>query len=204
VLNHAGQSGAGKSTLLKNFQLLFAPKAFEAEAEAWRAVVHYNLVRAVNFILEVLSPSSSDATSSPVTRSQSSLSHHSSSKPSQSSLDPVRAIRMRLSPLRQVELILHARIAHSPGAPSDGSDNFNAYALPSADGRPLETSLRARSGWKALARLKRPTSSTQDDLQDIRQVLDACNDDIVALWLDMQVHEELRKRLVILEDSHIL
>ncbi|THH01144.1 hypothetical protein EW026_g1508 [Hermanssonia centrifuga] len=52
-----GQSEAGKSTLLKNFQLHFAPKAFEADGEAWRAVIHLNLVRAVNFILEALATS---------------------------------------------------------------------------------------------------------------------------------------------------
>jgi hypothetical protein len=32
----AGQAESGKSTLLKNFQLQFTPKAFNAEAEAWR------------------------------------------------------------------------------------------------------------------------------------------------------------------------
>ncbi|KAI0812622.1 G-protein alpha subunit [Irpex lacteus] len=186
-----GQAEAGKSTLLKNFQLLFAPKAFQAEAEAWRAVIHLNLVRAVNFILEVLS--------TPSSMSNHSIRHAGS--------DPVRTLRMRLSPLRQVEIILQGRIApeaqpHSPvvGANSSSSDDFNSRS--SIESKALETSLRARPGWKALARLKRPTSSTQDELQDSRQVLDACRDDIVALWAEKAVHEDLRRRSVVLDDSH--
>ncbi|KAI0688033.1 G-protein alpha subunit [Cytidiella melzeri] len=196
-----GQSEAGKSTLLKNFQLLFAPKAFEAEAEAWRAVVHYNLVRAVNYILEILTPNPASSNSSSVSRTQSNVSP--------AILDPVRALRMRLSPLRQVELMLHGRIApdtqpQSPAGGSSISDDFDAFfERSSTESRSLDTSLRARPGWKALARLKRPTSSTQDELQDARHVLDACRDDIVALWADMTVHAELRKRLAIMEDSHI-
>ena len=122
----------------------------------------------------------------------------------------IRTLRMRLSPLRQVEIILQGRIApesqpHSPvaGASSAASDDFNSYSRSSTDSRPPENSLRARAGWKALARLKRPTSTTQDELQDARQVVDACRDDIVALWADGAIHDELRRRYVVLDDSHI-
>ena len=41
--------------MLKNFQLHFPPKALQAESDAWRAVIHLNLVRSVNFILDLLS-----------------------------------------------------------------------------------------------------------------------------------------------------
>ncbi|KAI0093160.1 guanine nucleotide binding protein, alpha subunit [Irpex rosettiformis] len=203
-----GQAEAGKSTLLKNFQLLFAPKAFQAETEAWRAVIHLNLVRAVNFILEVFStPYSTESHSNLNNRSQSSLSNHSARHVLS---DPVRTLRMRLSPLRQVEIILHGRIApesqpHSPvpGSSNSSSDDFNSDLRSSLDVRLFDTSLRARAGWKALARLKRPTSTTQDELQDARQVLDACRDDIIALWTNAIVQEELRKRAIILDDSYI-
>ncbi|KAI0824950.1 G-alpha-domain-containing protein [Trametes gibbosa] len=50
-----GQSESGKSTTLKNFQLAFAPKAWQAERASWRAVIQLNLVRSINTILDVLS-----------------------------------------------------------------------------------------------------------------------------------------------------
>ncbi|KAG6841607.1 hypothetical protein C0991_009032 [Blastosporella zonata] len=49
-----GQSESGKSTILKNFQLNFSPKSFAAEAEVWRPIIYLNLVRSINFILNLL------------------------------------------------------------------------------------------------------------------------------------------------------
>lgn len=199
-----GQSEAGKSTLLKNFQLHFAPKAFHAEAEAWRAVIHLNLVRAVNYILEGLhiptQTPSSNSSSSVSYRSTSSLSTVSSGS-RHGSPDSLRALRMRLSPLRQVELILHRRLCveSSSGAPPERSSSTS-----SSSPRQPDLSVKVRSGWKALARIRRPTSSTsQDELQDTRQIIDACGDDIVALWADDAVQAGLRERKIDLEDHYI-
>ena len=47
--------------MLKNFQLHFTPKALEAEGEAWRAVIHLNLVRSVNFIIDFLGNAASSS-----------------------------------------------------------------------------------------------------------------------------------------------
>ncbi|GJE95016.1 G-alpha-domain-containing protein [Phanerochaete sordida] len=199
-----GQSEAGKSTLLKNFQLHFAPKAFHAEAEAWRAVIHLNLVRAVNFILESLhipTQAPSPASSSVSYRSTSSLSTVSSGSRHGNS-DALRALRMRLSPLRQVELILHRRL--SVEGPSPTSPREQERGQPSAPPRQPDLAVKVRSGWKALARIRRPTSSTnQDELQDTRQIIDACADDIVALWADESVQAGLRERKIDLEDHYI-
>ncbi|KAI0366082.1 G-alpha-domain-containing protein [Pilatotrama ljubarskyi] len=69
-----GQSESGKSTTLKNFQLAFAPNAWRAERASWRAVIHLNLVRSVNHILDVLSqemakpPSATSPATSPFIR----------------------------------------------------------------------------------------------------------------------------------------
>lgn len=190
-----GQSEAGKSTLLKNFQLHFAPKAFQAEAEAWRAVIHLNLVRVVNFILELLSTPPVSYTGG-VDRSVSSLSNYHGRQPTS---DPLRHLRMRLSPLRQVEIILQRRLC---------SDTPTGFHSPTADmtPRPADVTVRARSGWKSLARLQRPTSSTSsshDELHDARQIIEACRDDIVALWANETVHLGLQEREVALEDHCI-
>ena len=166
-------------------------------------MIHLNLVRAVNYILEVLQVSGSTAT----TVTSSSLSYRSTSSLStvssgsrQANVDSLRGFKIRLSPLRQVELILHRRICvdSNPGnsTRSDRPDRGSS-------GR-TDLSVKVRSGWKALARVRRPTSSaSQDELQDTRQIIDACRDDILALWADDAVQAGLRERKFTLEDHYV-
>ncbi|KAH8116122.1 G-alpha-domain-containing protein [Phellopilus nigrolimitatus] len=52
-----GQSESGKSTTLRNFQLNLAPRAFNLDAEAWRTVIHLNLLISVNYLIDVLKSS---------------------------------------------------------------------------------------------------------------------------------------------------
>ncbi|KAG8751427.1 hypothetical protein FRC14_007916 [Serendipita sp. 396] len=49
-----GQSESGKSTTLKNFQLHYAPKAFEAERMRWKTVILLNIVRSIRKINDAL------------------------------------------------------------------------------------------------------------------------------------------------------
>ena len=64
--------------------------------------------------------------------------------------------------------------------------------------------IRVRSGWKSLARVRRPSSSAhQDELQDTRQIIDACRDDILALWANETVQAGLRERRIVLEDHYL-
>ena len=193
----AGQSEAGKSTLLKNFQLHFAPKAFHAEAESWRAVIHLNLVRAVNFILShenlyITNPAPRPATASSNASHRSSSSISTGSSARQGSTESLRHLRIRLSPLRQVELILQRRLCVDGSSPPDD---------PPGSPRSSDLSVRVRSGWKGLARVRRPTSTThQDELQNARQIIDACRDDIIAVWADEAVQAGLREQSLVLED----
>jgi len=101
-----GQAESGKSTILKNFQLLFAPKSFYAEVEAWKAVIHLNLVRSVNFILDLL-----EDPRSPSTEHRRSPSATASRERSSNDL---RFLKMRLAPLRQVEQMLSRRLFEVP------------------------------------------------------------------------------------------
>lgn len=193
MLTLTGPAEAGKSTLLKNFQLLFAPKAFQAEADVWRAVVHLDVVRAVNFVLAAIS--------NPPPTSLNVVGRGQSQPSGRVPADHLRALRMRLSPLRQVELILHKRICgDSPVSSPTISSSLDPPGRPSS--RAPETSIRARPGWKALSEIKRPTSPVQDDLQGSRQIIDACKEDIVALWNDPTVQSLMRDRTVALTDYH--
>lgn len=104
---------------------------------------------------------------------------------------------MRLSPLRQVELILHRRICVE-SAPSSSLLNEQS------DLQQPDMTLRVRSGWKALGRVRRPSSAShQDELQDTRQIIDACRDDIQALWANETVQAGLRGRTIVLEDHYV-
>ncbi|GBE87528.1 G-protein alpha subunit [Sparassis crispa] len=179
-----GQAESGKSTMLKNFQLHFAPKAFQAETEAWRAVIHLNLVRSVNFILDLL-------------RGGTSSGSNRFSPPA--SLDDLRPLRMRLSPLRQVEIILVKRLSvDNTSRDAAGIDDSTPWYY----GRASEVSIRSGSGWKALlCRHRQQLNSHADELVSARQVLDACRDDIVTLWSNPTVHAGLRGEGVCLQEQ---
>ncbi|KAI0937522.1 hypothetical protein AcV5_000338 [Taiwanofungus camphoratus] len=188
-----GQAESGKSTILKNFQLHLAPRAFQAEAEAWRAVIHLNLIRSVNFILDLLSGGSRSRVNS-VLSDVTRLS-------SQSPYDELRRLRVRLSPLRQVELILVQRL--SADDPSRGALDIEKVT-PWYYGRASEVSIRGGSGWKALLHrrwLPTQVESRPDELDNARQILDACREDIVELWADPSVRAGLKEEGVSLEEQ---
>lgn len=117
----------------------------------------------------------------------------------------IRSMRMRLSPLRQVEVILVKKLsaADSHRAPSLHAPILDE-ATPWYYGRASEVTVRGGSAWKALLKRRRITrghGTMQDDLDKARQILDACKDDIAALWLDEQVQAGLRREGVYLQDQ---
>lgn len=172
---------------MKNFQLQFAPEAFRAEIEAWRAVIHLNLIRSVNFILDLLTP-----------EREWSLSNADPNLPSG---DYLRPLRMRLSPLRQVEVILVQRL--SGNDPSRGALNVEE-ATPWYYGRASEVSIRSGSGWKSLLRRKRNSRTVDnrpDELDNARQILHSCREDIVNLWTDPVIQTGLRDEGVSLQEQ---
>lgn len=148
--------------MIKNFQLFLCPDSFTAEGEVWRTVIHLNLARFVNYVLHVIFTTSPKA-------------------------DPnLRMLQMRLSPLKQVELILSRAISaetsqiRSPISPMDAKPSWRTDPAP-------EITIRGGSGWKTLMKRRRAGSLVRssiavDDLDDARRILDACKDDIVALW----------------------
>ncbi|KAK0480885.1 guanine nucleotide binding protein, alpha subunit [Armillaria novae-zelandiae] len=174
-----GQAESGKSTVLKNFQLRFAPKTFQAEAELWRPIIHLNLVRSVNFILDLLSyerPTSSPPSTFP------------SSEP-----DNLRRIRFSLRPLKQVEDSLTHRISGSlflPVVSGDELKEFPRYHPAKAS----EVSVRSGSGWMGFMKLRRPTDSSPGRTNKAGGILEACVDDIQALWKAREVQCCLAER----------
>ena len=229
MLVNAGQSESGKSTMLKNYQLHFTPKALQAESDAWRAVIHLNLVRSVNFILDLLSntiPShatpyassynphpapqhgngqqahaSGGGDTSPTVASFAPANHRMSATPQPAS--EIRRYKLALSPLRQVEMILVKQLSVHD-VPSRAAAQAEARSSPWLSGR-SEVAVRGGRGWKSLLRRR-----TQDDLQAVhypeelenaRQILDACRADIVGLWASESVQSGLREEGVVLQEQ---
>ncbi|KAJ7770590.1 guanine nucleotide binding protein, alpha subunit [Mycena metata] len=185
-----GQAESGKSTILKNFQLCFAPKAFQAETEAWRPVIHLNLIRSVNFILgllEIRHPSTYSNDQAP-------------SSPDSALSGQLRRLSISLAPLRQVEETLSNRIAGS--RPPEEASEADRYHPSKAS----EISLRSGSGWTAFLRFRRSSTSPSDrnekaeELQT-RRILSACAGDIMTLWAAPEVQQGLRDREITLQEQ---
>ena len=243
-----GQAESGKSTILRNFQLQYAPTAFHAEAAAWRAVIDLNLVRSVNFLLNLLEESSPGPSSSGgVGGSSSNINNNnnnsggsssadmrplspSSTKlmPLQQLTDDLRRLRMSLSPLRSIEESLTcfispdyprqigvgARARGGSGSGSGDSDGDGSGSSSSGNTSPaallteraFEVSVRSGSRWKTLFKGKDGSNvaskaSTQgmEELKNARRVIEACREDMVALWNHPAVRASLAEQKVSLE-----
>lgn len=195
-----GQAESGKSTILKQFQLNYAPKAFQAESEAWRAVIQLNLVRTVNFILDIMA-GSSNMTSE---EKESAATYSSSPQPnanrssSETRNDDLGPLKTRLAPLRQVEMILVNRLSADEPRRSGSLDGLT----PKYYSRASEVSIRGGTGWKALVQRKQDSRGSEpDDLDQARQILETCQKDIVALWKSPPVQQKLRQSDIVLRDQ---
>jgi len=193
-----GQAESGKSTILRNFQLKYAPAAFNAESEAWRTIIDLNLVRSVTFLLSLLedgsngsSPSSTDAEPGPTGPSGSKLT------PLQNLTDDLRRLRVSLSPLKRIEQSLARVISPDNTRPAGASSG----SLPTE--RAFEVSVRSGSRWKSLFRKGSSSSNTgnhgHEELQNARSVIEACREDINALWSHPAVRASLAEQSVALE-----
>ncbi len=220
--HHTGQAESGKSTILRNFQLKFAPAAFHAEAEAWRAVIDLNLVRSVTFLLNLLeesSPTSTCANTSTADAAGSS-SGDADIRPTSPSgtkimplrrlTDDLRRLRVSLSPLRSIEECLARFISpeHYPrhvsyvGSSSNTSSKKSSVTLPTE--RAFEVRVRSGSRWKTLFKgsgsaMSKARSQEYAEVQNARRVIEGCRDNIVALWNHPAVRASLADQSISLE-----
>ncbi|KAH9990976.1 guanine nucleotide binding protein, alpha subunit [Russula compacta] len=244
-----GQAESGKSTILRNFQLQYAPTAFHAEAAAWRAVIDLNLVRSVNFLLNLLEegspgPGPGPSSSSGVGSSNINVNNcggsssadmrplsPSSTKlmPLQRLTDDLRRLRMSLSPLRSIEESLTRFISpdyprqigvgararggsgsgDSDGDGSGSSSSGNTSPAALLTERAFEVSVRSGSRWKTLFKgsgkdgsggvASKASTQGMEELKNARRVIEACREDMVALWNHPAVRASLAEQKVSLE-----
>ena len=184
--------------MLKNFQLKYTPNALRAEADAWRVVVHLNLVRSVNFILDILSNPAHAAAGSNSTYRPSGSSdlsagagsasagfgneaspvagsfagHRSSAVPPAGGESAgVRRYKLALSPLRQVEMILARQLsAHEVGQPVSPA----AAATATADGtRAPDVAVRGGRGWMTMLLKRRAQQADEREARGVEELKDA-------------------------------
>jgi guanine nucleotide-binding protein subunit alpha len=222
-LSRTGQAESGKSTILRNFQLKYAPNAFHAEAAAWRAVIDLNLVRSVTFLLNLLEESSPITTASTADTGNGggssgigSSSGGVDTRPTSPSgtqimplrrlTDDLRRLRVSLSPLRSIEESLARFISpeHYPRRVGSMGASSPSVALPTD--RAFEVSVRSGSRWKTLFKgsgdggaLSKMKSQEFEEVQNARRVIEACREDIVALWNHPAVRASLADQSVALE-----
>ncbi|KAF9057266.1 guanine nucleotide binding protein, alpha subunit [Panaeolus papilionaceus] len=226
-----GQAESGKSTVLKNFQLYFAPKAFEVEAEMWRPIIHLNLVRSVNFVVNFISnrSGSNDPNGVPTIRdraSSSSLTSATTASATIPSIPPeLRKLCIRLAPLRQVEENLIRFLSNGTGMAlphvsynpvtgeqmSEKLKSMLAYHPLKAS----EVSIPSGSSWRRGLKRRSEDALTDEsnastgsytlaersDDGQNRRILAALGDDMAVLWTNSAVQQSLKSAEIALEEQ---
>ncbi|KAF8632876.1 hypothetical protein AX17_004724 [Amanita inopinata Kibby_2008] len=187
-----GQSESGKSTTLKNFQLMYEPKAFRTERASWRAIIQLNVVRSFHVILDAIDGAQSFEGSAHIAHD----------------IPPdILELRMRLSPLLQVEETLVHRLTKVGSGETEATQFFDTdrpYAVLK------EIAVNSAAQWKdALAHLKRGKGRQSfdsedaidwDDPNDPGAVLHACSEDMIRLWNNSFVRNLLEMQSLRLEE----
>ncbi|KAG6821012.1 hypothetical protein H0H93_007902 [Arthromyces matolae] len=194
-----GQSESGKSTTLKNFQLFHSNKAFRAERASWRAVVQLNVVRSVRTILDAMSEA--QGTSSQLDGGETATRYPVLSA------EHLR-LKMRLLPLQQVEEALLRKMTPAGSAEWEATHLSPLTNLPYSNRHAGELALNSMTPWKtAFSKLLSGTRSSLDsqdidfdDPNDPGVILNACKDDITALWSDSTIQKLLQHQRIRLQD----
>lgn len=151
----------------------YARKAWEEEKMSWRAVVHLNLVRSVNTILDALENAPETAVR-------------------------VNLLRMRLSPLRRVQRDLESHLGLAEGEEVHAAADTGILRRP-AEVCVRSRGGWAAALVRAKQRAKSPGRRSPAD--EALEVILMSRDDIAALWGDDDVRAALEVREMRLEDQ---
>ncbi|KAK6974583.1 guanine nucleotide binding protein, alpha subunit [Favolaschia claudopus] len=190
-----GQSESGRLIPLSDFQLVSSPK-MACERTSWRAVVHLNLVRSIRLILDALTAAEESVSSD--------VPLDPGDQPYPELTPDILALKMRLGPLRHVELALVSKLLVSNTTKNEIPDE---NPLP-----PGEVFVHSATQWKrTFSRLINNVRSSIDgaeghglsesqDLRETRELLYACSEYMTQLWMDPIVKEVLKVHRLRLED----
>ena len=127
--------------------------------------------------------------------------------------DDLRRLRVSLSPLRSIEECLARFISPEQyprrvGCAGSGSNNHNKRNGGSPPERAFEVRVRSGSRWKTLFKgsggggggaMSKARSQEYEEVQNARRVIEACREDMVALWNHPAVRASLADQSVSLE-----
>ncbi|KAG8978368.1 hypothetical protein FRC05_010613 [Tulasnella sp. 425] len=187
---------SGKTTTLKQLLLNFSDTVFAEERASWRAVVFLNVITSFKIILQALErelESSSDSSRSPADDFVIQLDGGTTAR--------FAEMKMRLSPVLHIESTLAKKL-------NGGTDWPNSKDNNAAPQQPAEVSVRGQA-WKKAFQSHRHHSAKAtasdgidwDDREDPGVILNACRNEMIALWNNPRVREVLRKQKILLEDS---
>ena len=215
--------------ILPDFQLTYCQDEWEAERASWCMVIQLNLVRGINFILDLLAeelaggpyPASAD---SDVSDDDNDNDNYDGARfsPSTGALHlsgKHRLLKLRLAPLRTLQRDLEMRIGIQAGADlSDtmisppGSPTMGPGAAPP---RKQEFFVRSSTSWKQVH--GRTSSegtlglgagaggggrrSKDVQMREAADILAGCADDMKAIWEDAAVREMLLRKGIRMETT---
>lgn len=199
-------------------------QAFRAERASWRAVIHLNVVRSIRVILEAMAEAQT-AQSTPTPHALSPSSSLSSVPPALGRRSPEEPsapprvlpsltaehlkLKMRLSPLVQVEQALVRKLT------PPGSTEFEATHLTNVSNyqytpRTKEVAVNSQFAWKHMFSRFLPDSRDSmdseeginwDDPQDPGRIIYACGEDMIRLWNDETIKALLKSLNIRLADQ---
>ncbi|KAH9477866.1 Guanine nucleotide-binding protein alpha-4 subunit [Psilocybe cubensis] len=195
-----GQAESGKSTVLKNFQLHLAPKAFELEAEIWRPVIHLNLVRSVNFIVNLA------MSRGQLPRQENPKVPRGPRKLSTSMTPELRKLTVRLAPLRQVEEHLIQILSGQEATNDSGVALVQPYNPTKAPDITLSNGTQWRKAMTvhrkhSIDSMSSTASRESTEIIQCRRMLTALSSDIEALWANRSVQEMLKTADIALHEQ---
>ncbi|KAF8651605.1 hypothetical protein AX16_004672 [Volvariella volvacea WC 439] len=183
-----GQAESGKSTILKNIQLHFAPRAFLDESANWKPIIFINLIRSVNFVIELLE--GKDPAREAQERGPNLLKDN----------NELAILCTRLVPLRAVEEHLTTKIAGTKGILTTAEEDkiWKFYYNPR---KAPEITLRPGFGWKSSVFRKQTGEKIVTCDPEDWQVLNSCTEDIASLWEHALVQQALKSYKIELKDQ---
>lgn len=203
-----------------DFQMAYAQKAWIEERASWRSVVQLNLLRSVNFILDILN----EELSGPTTSGSGSDDEEEDTALMDTQLqfsETHKLLKLRLAPLRRVQTDLERRLGSGAEEPIPVTSGMPSEAAPfdidnlNVKHRTQEFYVRSSTGWKsALDKFRQGSrSSTEADAanrdkerrdredEETAAIISRCKDDMHALWTDPVIRHMLARRKFRLEDS---
>lgn len=201
-------------------QMAYTPRAWAQERASWKAVIQLNLIRSINTIVDALGEELSHQP--PTSQSHSGPPSPASDQGliSGDRRGTLLKLRMRLTPLRQVEADLKDRLGAGTSEVSEASlhgelagldammatpFDDSAYASTSRRFNPKDVVVRSHRAWKERENARKETKdrastrpnspgSASDKRDSATEVLAGCGEDMAALWQDPVVKEIVRKR----------